>query len=375
MTISAASIGARLTLRTACGLCAVSAVLSSGCQPQPIATVQVIAGQTMGTTYSVKFLPYEGMPDLSSISDDVSSELDRVNQQMSTYRESSELSRFNQSATTDWFEVSPQTAAVVALALEVCESSDGAFDVTIGPLVNLWGFGPDKRPVKVPSQQQIDRLLAATGSSNLEVRLDPPALRKLKPELQVDLSAIAKGHGVDRVAAVLDRLGAEAYFIEIGGEIRTRGVRMDGSPWKVGIEQPVENKRDIQRVIGLSDRALATSGNYRNFYELDGKRFSHTINPTSGWPVEDAIVSASAIADDCALADAIATSMMSSGFAKGLDTAERNNWSVLLVRKTAGGYQSASSTSFNRMFPEEAPSDDRVFSENTINDTEMELRP
>jgi thiamine biosynthesis lipoprotein len=318
-----------------------------------VASVQLITGQTMGTTYAVKLVPNETMPDLSEISAEVQAELDRVNRQMSTYDPTSELSRFNALSSTDWFEVSPETAEVAKLAQQVFEQSDGAFDVTVGPLVNLWGFGPDGRPEEVPSQAQIDALLESTGSTRLEVRLEPPALRKLHPKLQLDFSAIAKGHGV-------------------GGEIRTRGVRLDGSPWQVGIERPIENVREIQQVIGLSNQSLATSGNYRNVYELDGQRFSHTINPTTGRPVEDAIASASAIADNCALADAIATCMMSSGFTRGLEIAEQNHWAVLLVRKTAeDGFETAASGAFDSMF-----SARKIARENAADEiAEMELRP
>ncbi len=355
-----------------CLFLAASLVVCIGCQPRPVASVQLIAGQTMGTTYAVKLVPNEAMLDLSEISAEVQAELDRVNQQMSTYDPTSELSRFNALTSSDWFEVSAETAAVAKLAQQIFEQSEGAFDVTVGPLVNLWGFGPDGRPEEVPSQAQVDTLLASTGSTRFEVRLEPPALRKLHPKLQLDFSAIAKGHGVDRLASVLDRLSVQAYFIEVGGEIRTRGMRLDGSPWQVGIERPLENTREIQQVIGLSNQSLATSGNYRNVYELDGQRFSHTINPTTGRPVEDAIASASAIADNCALADAIATSMMSSGFKRGLEIAEQNHWAVLLVRKTAeDGFETAASDAFDLMFPDRKTAGENAAGENA----EMELRP
>jgi thiamine biosynthesis lipoprotein len=194
--------------------------------------------------------------------------------------------------------------------------------------------------------------MASVGADKLAVRRAPPALKKNHPLVQVDLSAIAKGHGVDRVAGVLDRLNYKAYFVEIGGEVRTRGRKLDGSPWQVGIEHPEPNQRSVERVLPLSDRSLATSGNYRNYFEFEGKRYAHTLNPRTGWPVEDPIVSASVVADNCALADGIATGLMSAGFEAGLALAEKHGWSVMLMRATPSGvFEIAESTQFSQDFP------------------------
>ncbi|MCA9192973.1 MAG: FAD:protein FMN transferase [Planctomycetales bacterium] len=284
----------------------------------------------MGTTYLVKYLPSGVDKSPLEVGRLIQDELEQVNQQMSTYLPDSEVSRFNQYKNTDWFEVSSDTASVVSLALEISDWSQGAFDVTVGPLVDLWGFGPETPPQKQLSQEIIDATLARVGYENLHVRLDPPALRKDNAELHVDLSAIAKGHGVDRVATVLEKLGAKSFFVEIGGEVIARGRRADGQPWQVGIEQPVENKREIQQVIGLEDRALATSGDYRNFYVIEGKRFSHTIDPHSGWPVESPVASASVLAESCALADGLATCMMAMG-SEGLMLANNKGWAVMRI--------------------------------------------
>lgn len=312
----------------------------------------------MGTTYSVKLVPSAGMPSLPEISQKIEAELESVNAQMSTYRQTSELSRFNSQTSTDWIDVSPDTARVVQLAGEISEISSGAFDVTIGPLVNLWGFGAEDRPESVPDEEQIEQRRRRVGFQKLQARLKPPALRKSQADLYVDLSAIAKGHGVDRIAQVLDALQITNYFIEVGGEIRTRGTRQDGLPWRVGIERPDEKTRgDAQAILLLVDQALATSGDYRNFYERDGTRYAHTIDPRTGYPCQLEIASASAVADSCALADAIATTMMVVGVEQGLQLAEKNSWAVLLIARQDDQLVSSSSSRFAELFPEVALQD------------------
>jgi thiamine biosynthesis lipoprotein len=333
-----------------------------GCrQPTRVPVIQMLAGQTMGTTYSVKFFPTDAELNVSKIGKEIQAELDTVNQQMSTYVQDSELSRFNRYQESDWFSVSEPTARVVQLSLELWNKSDGAFDVTVGPLVNMWGFGPDGRPAELPSPEELSRVLTWTGSSLLETRLDPPGLRKKHGNVQVDLSAIAKGHGVDRVASVLEHNGIRDYFVEIGGEIRTQGNRLDGKAWQVGIERPDPSGRSIQLVLGLSGKSLATSGDYRNFFELQGERYSHTISPKTGRPVSDAIASASAIAADCATADGIATSMMSAGFEQGQLLAESNQWAVLLIQRSVGRaagedvFETYVSPAFHEIYPDILP--------------------
>jgi len=330
---------------------AVGSLTLAACnRPHQLPVLQAISGQTMGTTYSIKLSPAAtGAPALTHVSQQIEAELASVNAQMSTYLTTSELSRFNQQVSDEWFPVSRETAEVVALALQLNEQSDGAFDVTVGPLVNLWGFGPTPRQSQTPSQADIAASLEAVGADKLQVRLAPPALRKTHPALKVDLSAIAKGHGVDRVVNVLERLQFSSYFVEIGGEVRTRGTKPGGQAWQIGIEQPRSDQRSVAAVLSLSDQALATSGSYRNFFEVDGRRYSHTISPKTGWPVEDPIASASVLADNCALADGVATAMMSAGFDAGLVLAERNDWAVMLVRPTSDGkFETIESTAFAR---------------------------
>ncbi|MHC4943244.1 MAG: FAD:protein FMN transferase, partial [Planctomycetota bacterium] len=195
-----------------------------------------LAGPTMGTTYSIKaFMPPEG-PSPDRLGQAIEEELERINGWMSSYQADSEISRFNRSDSLDWFEVSPETALVVQEALDLSRETGGAFDVTIAPLVNLWSFGPESREPRSPEAAAIEKASSLVGYEKLEARDSPPALRKLEKGIQVDLAAIAKGFGVDRIALLLDGIGIENYLVEIGGEIRARGAKEKGLPWKVGVE-------------------------------------------------------------------------------------------------------------------------------------------
>lgn len=318
---------------------------ANGCGGPSVTSVN-LRGKTMGTTYSVKYVPGDSGAHTDDIGRLIEAELASVNAQMSTYISTSEVSRFNKLTSTEWFDVSPETAEVVALALEVSQVTGGAFDVTVGPLVNLWGFGPDARPSTEPTDVQLREVLSQVGYKKLHVRVSPPSLQKDVPGLEIDLSAIAKGHGVDRVAAVLAKAGVDNYFVEIGGEVVTRGTRTDGKPWQVGIELPNELEPSLHSVVGLSGEAMATSGDYRNFYELSGKRFSHTIDPTNGRPFQHQLASASVIADNCAFADALATSMMALGPERGKLLADEQGWKVLLLIRDGNSFRSEATPNF-----------------------------
>ncbi len=313
---------------------------------RPLATAQdgprilEFRGATMGTTYLVKvFDPPQFQSDIRLAID---AELRRVNDQMSTYLKSSELGRFNASKSTDWFDVSGETAMVVKFALSVSVETDGAFDVTVGPLVNAWSFGTGPRPQKVPDEAVLRRIQASVGYQKLSVRTDPPALRKSVADLQVDLSALAKGHGVDRVVELLDSAGAGNVFVEIGGEVRTSGDK-NGQPWRVGIQLPDAATDTVLIGHPMSsdagkDESMATSGDYRNFFEVDGKRYSHTIDPRTGNPVQHELASVSVVTASCMSADAWATAINVVGLERGLELADQQQLSVLLVSRIDGRY-------------------------------------
>ena len=240
--------------------------------------IRAFRGQTMGTTFMVKIFGAEKVSD--DIRFEIDAELRNVNDQMSTYLSRSEISRFNDSDSTDWFDVSRETATVVQFAQTVSAKTDGAFDITVGPIVNAWGFGPGERTGKAPDPSILEEIKHSVGYEKLSVRLDPPSLRKSIGTLKIDLSSIAKGHGVDRIVKLLAKAGAKNVFVEIGGEVRTSGDKL-GEPWKVGINIPDKAAVIAHAMGGGSGKneSMATSGDYRNYFEAGGKRYSHTIDP------------------------------------------------------------------------------------------------
>lgn len=300
----------------------------------------------MGTTYQVKYLPKSNTPKLVELAKLIDDELSSVNRQMSTYQDDSELYRFNASSSTDWHAVSKETVEVVRIGLQFNKLSSGAFDITVGPLVNLWGFGPDPEPTKMPKEAEVRKLLDGVGSDKLQMRLDPPGLKKSNPSTKIDLSAIAKGHAVDRVAAILRKHGIESYFVEIGGEVRVLGVRLDGQPWQIGIEQPNTRSRELHRIVSMKTGAMATSGNYRNFYDLDGKRLTHFIDPKTGMPIDSSLLSATVIMEDCASADAAATALMVMGTEAAQTLIAKEKWAAMLIVNDHGNLETIVSTQF-----------------------------
>jgi len=289
------------------------------------------SGPTMGTQYTVRYVSQENNPEPEHLQSLAEKRLQKINRQMSTYDPDSELSRFNRHTGDDWFPVSAETAEVVAFALDVAVKSDGAFDPTIGPVVNLWGFGPVRRRELPPAEADIAEAMTVVGFDKLEVRREPPALRKSVPGLYVDLSAIAKGFAVDEISALLSRVGCRASMVEIGGEVRTRGLKADDSPWRIGIEKPDSEGRSIQTVIELRDSALASSGDYRNFFQRDGVRYSHTIDPQTGRPVSHHLATVSVRTESCMKADALATALLVMGEAKGYDWCTENDVAALFL--------------------------------------------
>jgi FAD:protein FMN transferase len=322
----------------------------------PESGVLVIDGDTMGTTYQIR-VAGRGLSESlrKRIEAETERRLEEVDHWMSDWNPDSEISRFNAYQGTDGFPVSYATAEVVAFAIEISKWTGGAFDITIGPVVALWGFGSGARIGKPPTQEEIDRLLEHTGARILRIGRGSPThggfLRKGSPETMIDLSAIAKGYGVDYVAAGLFDLGREDFMIEIGGEVRASGERPGGGAWRIAIEKPNEEGRTIQTVVELRDLALATSGDYRIFHEAAGKRISHTIDPRTGRPVEDGPASTTVMTTSATVADAWATALMVMG-EKGLLLAEREGIAAMLMWRREDG---SISIQRNALFPDEAP--------------------
>ena len=318
------------------GLVLVAGLVSaSGVEAQP--RQLVFEGATMGTTFTVKVIssgPDE--PAESDVRRVVSEALEEVDALMSTWQPDSELSRFNRWNETTFFQLSEPVFEAFRLALDASERSGGAFDITVGPLVDAWGFGPDGRSSTPPTDETVRGLLGATGYRHLELDGTTRAVRKTRPDIHCDLSGVAKGYGVDRAAEALDRLGIESYMVEVGGEIRTRGSNLRDQPWQLAIQNPVGTPA-IHRIVAISDASLATSGDYRNHYDLEGRRVSHTIDPRVGRPIEHALTSVSVVHPQCALADAFATALMVLGPEEGWELAVREELAALFLIRTADG--------------------------------------
>ena len=291
-----------------------------------------VAGPTMGTAYRVSLPQRLSVEETASVRAGVETALGRVDALMSTYRSESELSRFNTAVAGEWVEIAPDTATVMEEALRAGSKSGGAFDITVGPLVDLWGFGPGAAD-DVPSDEAIADASALTGLDALEFD-SVRGMSKTRDGLMVDLSGVAKGHAVDLVAAYLSSEGLDNFLIDVGGELKARGRKADGTPWRVGIERPVAGQRQVQRVIAMEGGAVATSGDYRNFFERDGRRYSHTIDPRSGRPVAHKLASVSVIADSAMTADALSTALMVMGPEEGLALAERLNLPALFLSRS-----------------------------------------
>lgn len=298
---------------------------------------QRLEGATMGTYYVVT----SRCPGIErdALDTAVRETLARVNAQMSTYQPDSELSLFNGAGEGVWQPVSAELAEVLGAAAEIAELSGGAFDVTVGPLVNLWGFGPAGRVDAAPDEAAIAAARQRVGRQYLT--LDGTRLRVRKDRaLYVDLSAIAKGHGVDRLARTLDERGCTDYLVDIGGEVIGRGRSTRGGAWRVGIEVPdPERLGGVQRVIALADRAIATSGDYRNFIDLDGARLSHTVDPRTGRPVTHALASVSVVHPSAMWADGLATALNVLGPEVGYQLAEREGLAAFFLTRAAAGFE------------------------------------
>ncbi len=336
-------------MKTYCStISAVSLALTLGaCTPQTGPLLVQLQGPTMGTQYSVK-LVVDPAYDRDLANHAIAGMLDGIENAMSTYRADSEVSRFNRHASADWFAVSPPVVDVVSASLEISRLSEGAFDVTVAPLIELWGFGGKERGGSLPAPAQITQTQARVGYGNLSVRTDPGALRKAVPDLWLNLSAIAKGYAVDRVVDYLEQNGVRDYLVEIGGEIKAHGNSDSGRPWRIGIEKPVSSERSVQRIIAPIDQGVATSGDYRNFFTVDGRRYSHTLNPRTGRPVTHTLASVTVLDNTAMRADALATALLVLGPQAGFTLADRLQLPAYFIIRDDQGFSERYTQAFER---------------------------
>ncbi len=307
------------------------------------APIDKINGQTMGTAYSVMW-PKSSVDPIET-QEKIEKLLQNINSQMSTYDKDSELSLFNYASAPHKQSVSPELAQVINLSLQLNRYTQGYFDISVGPLVNLWGFGPDNKALKAPELKQVEQAKEQIGLQ--AISLNTNELSK-SANRYLDLSAIAKGFAVDQVAELLDSLNLQSYLVEIGGEIRVKGVKPEGVNWKVAVEAPDFNERRVQKILELQDVAMATSGDYRNYFEVDGKRYSHSINPFTAQPVKHRLASVTIIDRNCARADALATAMLVMGEQKATDFAFKENIRAYLIVRTDTGFKEHLSPAFTR---------------------------
>ncbi len=337
------------TARRAGLLAGLVLLLATACSrpPEPV----TIGGPTMGTQWSVRLAEPPPALGVSQLRAEIEDVLETVNAQMSTYREDALISRFNRAEAGEAFALPPDFARVLLDSLELARDSDGAFDPTVGPLVNLWGFGPDGDRTEPPPDADIAAARARVGWERLDH--DPSASLLTQPGgTYLDFSSIAKGHAVDRIAGLLDAHGVAGYVVDIGGDMRTRGTRADGRAWRIAVERPQPGERAVHSVITPGDMALATSGSYRNFFRDQGRTYSHTIDPRTGWPVAHDIVSVPVIHERCAIADGLATVLSVLDEDEGMAFARQRELAVLWLVNTDEGIQERMTPAFARYLQE-----------------------
>jgi len=320
-----------------------ASLMISACSQQETPSLERLNGRTMGTSYSIVWPVQSSVVQPSKIQLLIEKRLIEINRQMSTYDATSEISQFNQANPPYTQTISPDFSNVMKLAMELHALSGGFFDVSVGPLVNLWGFGPDAGS-KAPSERVLNEALNKVGLN--QVTLKGLELEK-QSQRYIDLSAIAKGYAVDELARILHEHGIEAYLVEVGGEIRTKGQKAKDTPWKVAIESPDISQRRVHKILAMDDNAMATSGDYRNYFEVDGQRFSHSINPFTGKPVQHRLASVTVIDQNCARADALATAMLVMGEAKAKAFAQEHRIKAYLIERQGTEFKEYLSPAFS----------------------------
>jgi thiamine biosynthesis lipoprotein len=325
---------------------ALGGVVLAGCQPPRGSSrseyVQ-FGGATMGSTYSVK-LHAAGRPP-ERLAAAVRDALHAVDARMSLFRADSELSVLNRARTGDAVAVSPELFAVLDAAQHISRWSDGAFDVTVAPLVEAWGFGVDPHR-SLPPPERVAQTRPSVDWRALQLDATRRAVTKLKPHMRIDLGGIAQGYGVDCAAHALDELGIDHYLINVSGEVRSRGVNPDGHAWRIGIEEPDAMPQRARHVVPLADRGMATSGDYRIYFVADGRRYSHEIDPATGSPIAHGLCSVTVVAADCMQADAMATALIVAGPERGHTLAEASGVAAQFIVRTPDGLADRMTTAF-----------------------------
>ncbi|TDB02170.1 FAD:protein FMN transferase [Halomonas marinisediminis] len=324
----------------------------AGCseRDRPLDSPVRLEGAIFGSFYQVTIVDPLTRGEASALEEGILAELEAVDASMSLYRDDSELMAFNQAPTGKWQPLSDALYEVLAIGRTVAEESGGAFDMTIGGLVNLWSFGAEARPKEIPADAELARRLAQIGTDALELDAQQREARRTR-EVTVDLGGIAKGHATDRVAAFLDAEGVEHYLVNLGGDLLANGYR-DGEkePWRIGIEAPLEDRQEAQYMLPLHDVSVATSGDYRNYFEEEGRRYSHTLDPRNGRPITHRLASVSVFHPSNAWADAWATALTVLGEEAGMALAREHRLSALMILRQEEGWTSRVTPAFVEQF-------------------------
>lgn len=319
---------------------------TSAVKPEPPAAT-VLEGKTMGTFWRVSIINVD-TKRADELRVKIQSQLDADDQLLSTYKNDSALMRFNLSNSTSLWPVSEAMADIVTESLHVGYKTNGAMDITVGPLVNLWGFGPTKQPDHVPEQAQIDDARARTGLQHLTVinQYGQQYLQKDIPDLFVDLSTVGEGYAADHLAALMTQEGIPRYLVSVGGALVSRGLNASDKPWRVAIQKPTDTQNAVQAVVDINGHGISTSGSYRNYYELDGKRVSHVIDPQTGRPIEHNLVSVTVIAPTALEADTWDTGLMVLGPEKAKQVVRQEGLAVYMITKEGDNFKTWMSPQF-----------------------------
>ena len=323
------------------------ALFISGCDLEP--TFEKMGGRTMGTSWSLTYLPPNSDHNASALRAALEAELLDINQSMSTYIADSEINLVSSAPVNEPIKVSNGFAYVLDQALTLSRLSGGAYDVTVEPLILLWGFGPEFKKDDLPSEAEVETARAQVGYEALEFDLASRTLVKTSPRA-LDFSSIAKGFGVDRLADLLLSRGINNFMVEIGGELKVQGLNPQGQPWRIAVRSPQSDAPEVATTIALTDMGVATSGDYFNFFRVGGQNYSHLIDPTTGWPIRHEVVSVTVVDPSVTRADGLATSLLVLGKDEALALAEENQWAVLLLVRTEAGIESFPSSAFARMY-------------------------
>lgn len=309
-----------------------------------------LQGPSMGTIWNLTYRQTGAENAPAAVHARVTQLLTQLNAEFSTYSEDSQVAAFNRAPADEWVAVAPDVITVAKQAIQLSQQTHGAFDMSITPVLRLWGFGPGGKPGHIPMAAQLAKAMRLVDYLAIDVREQPPALRKRKAGMQVNFNALVAGYAADRVAAILNTMGVNDFLVDMGGELRLAGVNPQGDLWQVAVEKPLDAARTVERVLQLSDTGLSTSGDYRNFFIHNGQRYSHEFDARSGWPVKQNVASVTVVAPSAMLADGYATALLALGLGEALKLAQAQGLAALFIlRDGKGGWRELPTAAFRAL--------------------------